>query len=380
MIPVGYSSVITVSAAMSLIEAWRWPRVRLRPVLLLAGIATLMGLWQGTTVLLAMRNDNDPTPWLRPFTWELTGALAAMLCIFVPISATLNVPVPRGNWRRFLLVHGSAYVIFTLLKNPIMLSARYLLYWLAGWGHYQYSYWPGHLAMEAMKDAIGYAVCLTAFSLYRVSKERQTQALREAALANELKETRLQALLGQLNPHFLMNALNTVSAVMFEDVTRTDRLLSDLGLVLRAGFESEHPTWSLAEERAHTERFVSILEARFSDRLRVEWDIAREVERHQVPRFAFQILVENAVKHNQDEVRQLSLRIRARAVAERLELEVEDSGRGFGAASPARGAGLGLHHLEEMLRLLHGPAAQLVREAGPEGGARVRLRFPRGDA
>jgi LytS/YehU family sensor histidine kinase len=204
--------------------------------------------------------------------------------------------------------------------------------------------------------------------------------LREAALANELKETRLQALLGQLNPHFLMNALNTVSAVMFEDVTRTDRLLSDLGLVLRAGFESERPTWSLAEERAHTERFVSILEARFSDRLRVEWDIPGHVERQQVPRFAFQILVENAVKHNQDQTQRLALRIRARAVAERLELEVEDSGRGFGAPSPARGAGLGLHHLEEMLRLLHGPAAELVREAGPEGGARVRLRFPRGAA
>lgn len=358
------------------VEGWRWPRLRLRPVLVLCAAAILYGTWQGTTVLLAMRNDGDLTPWTRPFAWELTGSLAALALIYLPIAVMANAPAPRGQWRRFLLLHGGAYLVFTLTKNPLMLASRYLLYRALGWGAYRYSYRPGHLAMEAMKDALGYAMCLTAFSLYRLARERQTQALREAALAGELKEARLQALYGQLNPHFLMNALNTVSSVMFEDVARTDRLLSDLGLVLRAGFEAGQPTWSLAEERAHTERFVSILEARFAERLRVEWAIADDLGRVRVPRFALQLLVENAVKHNQDRARPLTLRIRARAVGDRLELEVEDTGRGFGARSPARGAGLGLHHLEEMLRLLHGPAAELVREAGPEGGARVRLRVP----
>jgi hypothetical protein len=361
-------------------EPWRWPRLRARPILVLVAAAFVLGAWQGVTVLLELRNAHSRTPWWEPITWEVTGHLAAVACCIVPITAALNARTPRGQWSRFLLLHGAAYVLFTLTKNSLMLGMRYVFYWAIGWGRYDYSYWPGHLAMEVMKDAFGYIICLTAFSLYRVSKERQAQALREAALANELKETRLQALLGQLNPHFLMNALNTVSSVMFEDVSRTDRLLSDLGLVLRAGFESERPTWSLAEERAHTERFISILEARFSDRLRVDWDIARDVERLEVPRFAYQILVENAVRHNQDRPRQLHLRIRARAVADGLELEVEDTGRGFAVPSPARGAGLGLHHLEEMLRLLHGPAGELLREAGPEGGARVRLRFPRGRA
>jgi two-component system LytT family sensor kinase len=355
-------------------DDWRWPRPTARTLLWLVPLAVALGLWQGATVLLAMRNDGDTTRWTEPFTWELTGALAGMLCSYIPITATLNAPSPRTPW--FFGVHGLAYVVFTVTKSAIMLGSRHVVYPLLGWGRYQYSYWAGHLAMEAMKDLIVYAVVLTAFSLYLSSRQRQEHALRAAELATELKESRLEALLAQLNPHFLMNALNTVSSVMYEDVARTDRLLSDLGLILRASFESDRPTWTLAEERAHTERFVSLLLARFSDRLRVEWDIPDEVERAAVPRFAFQLLVENAVKHNQDQRQLLTLRIRARARAERLELEVEDTGRGFGSPSPARGAGLGLHHLEEVLRLLHGGAAEVRREAGPEGGARVRLCFP----
>lgn len=353
---------------------WRWPRLRLGPSLAVVGATLLFGAFQGTTVLLSLRSDGSELPWSRPFCWELTGALAGAVCFVVPFTAALNAQ-GRG-WRRFVALHAAGYVVFAAIKLPLMLGVRYAVYSIFGWERYQYSYWPGHVAMELMKDVVSYAVIVTACSLYLAARQRQAEALRNAALDAQLKEARLQALLGQVNPHFLMNALNTVSSVMFEDVARTDRLLSDLGLVLRAGFETDRPTWSLAEETAHTRRFAAILEARFADRLRIDWSIADDVAAAQVPRFALQLLVENAVKHNQDRAEPLALRIRARGVAGALQLEVEDTGRGFDAPSPARGAGVGLRHLEEVLRLLHGPRGRLSRERGAEGGACVRLTLP----
>jgi len=338
------------------------------------GLALVVGVWQGATVILAMRTDGDTTPWAEPMLWEITGALAAGACIWIPMTAVLNAPVARRL--RFVAIHLAAFAMYVGIKEPLMLAQRYLLYPVFGWGRFHYSYTPGHLAMEAMKDALGYAVMATAYSLYRVSRERQERALREARLAAELRETRLQALAGQLNPHFLMNALNTISSTMFEDLARTDRLLADLGTVLRAGFETGAATWTFADERAHTTRFAAILEARFTDRLRVEWDVQAGLDAVRVPRFALQVLVENAVKHNQDRPELLALRLHASRDGDTIELVVDDSGRGFASPSPAPGAGHGLRHLAEVLALLYGERARLAREASPDGDARARISLP----
>jgi hypothetical protein len=351
-----------------------WPALRLRPALVVLGVAVVVGVWQGIAVVLAMRTDGNTTPWSEPMLWEVTGALAAAACIWIPMTAVLNAPVARRM--RFVAIHVAAFALYVAIKEPLMLAQRYALYPLLGWGPFHYAFTAGHLAMEAMKDALGYAVMATAYSLYRVSRDRHERALREARLAAELRETRLQALAGQLNPHFLMNALNTISSVMFEDLERTDRLLADLGTVLRAGFETGAATWSLAEERAHTARFIALLEARFADRLCVAWDVQIGLDALRVPRFALQILVENAVKHNQDRREPLALRLHVRRTGDALELIVDDSGRGFESASPSPGAGHGMRHLAEVLTLLWGERAQLARETSPQGGARARISLP----
>ena len=357
--------------------SWRWLPLKPRPVLVLLVLHIFVGFWLGSTVLLELRGSGNRVPGSRPFMWEFSGALATWVCIWLPMTAALNAPRPNGRWARFFAIHLTAFIAFDALKNTLMLGARFLLYPIFGWGEYRYGTWGLQLAMEAMKDGQNYFLIATGYSLFRVWRDRQAQSLREAKLATELKEARLQSLLGQLNPHFLFNALNAISSLMYQDLTKTDRLLSDLGLVLRASFESDQPTWSLSDERAHTERFGALLEARFGDRVRVHWSVDPAVETAQIPRFSFQLLLENAVKHNQDRLNALDVRLTARIDGGSLVLEVEDTGRGFGERSPASGAGLGLKHLEQALDLLHGNRARLERGVGREGGARVRMILPR---
>jgi len=149
--------------------------------------------------------------------------------------------------------------------------------------------------------------------------------------------------------------------------------------MLRAGLTGDAgPTWSLTDERAHTERFLSVMLARFGDRLQVRWCVDDASRVAQVPRFTLQLLVENAIKHNQDARRPLEIAISARRAADRVELEVADNGRGFGA-SPAPGAagpGTGLATLRRALELCHGQAAALELATASGGGACVRLSLP----
>ncbi|NMO22723.1 histidine kinase [Pyxidicoccus fallax] len=356
---------------------WRWPRLRARPVWALFGLFLGVGLWNGMTVTLTILGDGGTVPGREPFVWEITGALGAWAALPVIQTAVLNAPGPHVGWARFLGIHAAGYLLFTALHIALMVPPRYPLYALFGWGPYHYGDLAFRIPMEAQKDLILYAAAATVWSLLNAWRERQARVLRQAELESELRTARLQALTGQLHPHFLFNALNTISSVMYEDLARTDRLLSDLGGLLRASLDRREPTWTLAEERAHTERFVALLAARFGERVTVRWDVAPGLEDARVPCFALQALVENAVKHNQDRREALEVRIRAREDGAGWRLEVEDTGRGFGEASPATGPGVGLTHLERILALLHGGRARMERGQGPEGGARVSLWLPR---
>lgn len=361
--------------------SWRWPRIRLRPALALLGLCAAIGLWLGSTVRFELLAGGSTLPASRPFLWELTGALTVWFLVPILQTAALNAPGPRVGWARFLGLHGAAFLLYTGLHIGLMVGSRQVLYALLGWGHYNYGTLAFRIPMEMQKDVIAYAVGTTLWSFASTWRERQERALRAAHLEGELRAAQLQSLTGQLNPHFLFNALNTVSAVMYEDLARTDRLLSDLGQLLRASLDSTGPTWTLAEERTHAQRYVELLTARFGERLRVHWELAPGLESTRVPRFALQTLVENAVKHNQDRTGALDVRIRALASEKGSgngwRLEVEDTGRGFGETSPASGTGVGLEHLARVLALLHGERARLERGQGTEGGARVTLHLPR---
>lgn len=356
---------------------WRWPRLRARRALKVLGFCIVLGVWQGSAVRLSQLSSRDAGHWAPAFIWEVTSAVAVALLLPLLMTAVLNAPGPRVGWGRFLGIHLTAYALFTTIHVAVMAALRHGAYALLGLGAYDFGEPTYQLPMEAQKDLITYGLLFALISLQAAWKERQERALRAASLEGELRAAQLQSLTGQLHPHFLFNALNTISSVMYEDLSRTDRLLSDLGHLLRASLERTEPTWTLGEERLHTERFIALLTARFGDRLAVRWEVEPGLEQERVPCFALQTLVENAVKHNQDLRAPLEVRIRGRAQGPRWSLEVEDTGRGFGAASPSAGPGVGLAQLGRVLALLHGDRAELARGAGPEGGARVTVGLPR---
>ncbi|NMU83810.1 histidine kinase, partial [Vibrio parahaemolyticus] len=112
-----------------------------------------------------------------------------------------------------------------------------------------------------------------------------------------LAQAEIKLLHAQVNPHFLFNALNTISAITRRDPDKARELIQNLSHFFRSNLKQNINTVTLKEELAHVNSYLSIEKARFTDRLEVEIDIQPELLDIKLPSFTLQPLVENAIKH-----------------------------------------------------------------------------------
>lgn len=355
-------------------SAWRWPTIRLRWALVAAAFFLLNALRLAAAVALDLRASGSRTPWTEPLVWELTSAFIVWALVPLAQMVALNAPWKRAPWPRFLALHLGGAVLFWTIHVAWMWSSRTAIYHLLGWGAYDYGTIAFRAPMEGLKDLLGFAALAALFHAVELRRERQARELAAARLEAELREARLQALSAQLDPHFLFNALNTLSAVMYEDLPKADRLFAGLGAMLRDGLAAEGPTWPLEQELAHLAHYLAFVEARFGDRVAVDLRVEAGLGSLEVPRFALQRLVENALKHNADAVgRVLRVTVEARREDGAVRLSVADDGAGFGA-DPTNG--VGLENLRRSLELLHDARARLETGNAPGGGAVVAMVLP----
>src|SRR4029079_2186861 len=157
----------------------------------------------------------------------------------------------------------------------------------------------------------------------------------------------LQALKMQLHPHFLFNTLNSISALLDEDVDAADQMLARLGDLLRMTLEnSGAQEITLQEELEFLRCYLEIEQVRFNDRLTVDMKIEPATLDAQVPNLILQPIVENAIKHGiVSRIAPGRIEISAIRYGGSLKLQVRDNGPGLhpGEASSGRvKEGLGL--------------------------------------
>jgi two-component system, LytTR family, sensor kinase len=204
-----------------------------------------------------------------------------------------------------------------------------------------------------------------------------------SALSAELARAQLVALQMQLQPHFLFNALNTISVFIGEgDRERAMRLVARLGDVLRTVLRADAASeTSLRAEIAFIAEYLDIEQERFSDRLELRWELDAAALDLRVPVFVLQPLVENALRHGVGRAPAGgTLEIGARAAGRRLILWVRDDGPGdalatdVGASEP--GLGIGLVNTRARLTRLYGSNASLTLDRDRARGIIVEITLP----
>ena len=340
-------------------------------------LATLWALWAAFWLLMITVSIEDQlrdplTRWWEPVLSEGSSALVSTGWMWLAVRV-------RGRYARYLdkpLAWFGSYQRWLPLVFITWITAVYAIrhgvYATVG-RTYAHPGWGFVVVYESLK--LTYFTGLWLGILFGIDSYGQWQLQWRRLLQTQkaLAEAQLAQLQGQLRPHFLFNALNTVSALMHTDVARADRLVAALGDLLRISLRSnEHEMTPLAEELRTLELYANIMLERFRDRVTLGWQIDQALLDIPVPALLLQPLLENVFKHGvEPTVAHVRIIVSVRRDSSSLEIVIGNSGCML--ASEHRD-GVGFRNCRERLGIIYGNTASLlVRNEGDGVAARVLI-------
>ncbi|MGH9944511.1 MAG: sensor histidine kinase [Pyrinomonadaceae bacterium] len=336
------------------------------------GVWTLVGFFFASQIYFYFAQTPKPVTFAKALAWQVTAVY--LFAIFTPLVLWLarRYRLGRLNWSRNALVHALAGVAISAV-------------WAAG--HVIIDKWfvgslsrltPGSLANLTFanidKELLVYWIIVLSshaaayYQRYREGELRASQA-------------QLQALKMQLHPHFLFNALHSVSSLVYKDPEAADRMITRIGDFLRLTLDNgAAQEVELQKELEFLNCYLEIERIRFHDRLTTEIHVDPRALGCQVPNLILQPIVENAIRHG---VAPRSapgrVEISAARVGDALRLQVRDNGPGLSAAKSvgrSHNGGLGLANTRARLEHLYGSAYRFEMMNAPEGGLVVTLEIP----
>ncbi len=267
----------------------------------LFGVWTLLGLSCATISYLNALNENGavqaaevfPTNLLRFYIW------AALSPVIYQIVRRFDFKRPESALKG-VLVHAPCSVLFSVLHALIYagilwtVSENYRQRYGSIVTFFQEFAFFGSLYLGVMLYTL-IVITMQAFLLFN---EFRAEESRNSRLQAQLAESQLQALKMQLQPHFLFNTLHSISSLNLTDPKRANLMIARLGEFLRMTLDrSGEQIVTLDEELAFLRCYLEIEQARFSDRLSVEFNVREETLPAEVPHLILQPVVENAIKH-----------------------------------------------------------------------------------
>ena len=307
-------------------------------------------------------------PWYISWFWFTPLIIFAIQC-FVQRKQSLMVLISK---------HALLFILFLFCY---LLSTGAVVFLITGKLVGSASYWQGTLELLLNNQwpydfTIYFAVVMSAYVLLYLkelkSKEQQNEQLR-----SELYQSQLNALRGQLNPHFLFNALNTISGLIrMKEVEKATYALSELSYMLRVVLrENTQQLCSLSEELVFTNKYIHFQALRFNDKICFELNVDNAAKEFQIPSLLLYTLVENAVKHGAS-LASSGNKIVLNCILLNGQLEIKlhnavDDSQG------ASGLGIGLINCHNRLQHLYGNDYTLASKRNDQGTYETLLIIPR---
>ena len=293
------------------------------------------------------------------FSWIYSNCIGGIAFLVIPQIWMATCRLPQWfRWTTRVTGMFAACVTGTLIAGLLFVAF-----------HWQpmSDYWPqflGSLKLAALLT-IGAGLAIGIYSTLRERLDETTLQLRTKELEREraLKlatEAQLASLESRIHPHFLFNALNSISSLIPEDPARAERLVEQMAALLRFSLDANQSGLvPLASELKIVADYLDIERARFGDRLRYQIDIPADLNESRIPPLSVQTLVENSVKHAISSDRAGGeIRITGASADGLCRVAVSDSGPAFQLESAP--SGHGLDNLKDRLSALFGDRAALI--------------------
>lgn len=339
------------------------------------GFWTLLALSYAVSNCLSRLSEGEMPMWGSMATWYLTGFWMWML--LVPVLAWLGRSTANRGWGGLFLVHLPACVVTALAHVFVQTS----VFWVA-FGttmkdvHTFAEYFRAEFVFDFYMALLTYWIIFAVLRGMESRRHLRHEQLRSAQLESQLAHSYLQSLRMQLQPHFLFNTLNAISALALADPLQARLMIARLGDLLRLTLEEHHAQQvPLARELEFVRCYLDIQRIRFRDRLETRFDVSDDALRAAVPSMILQPLVENALRHGlSDRTSRGNLSVEARREDEHLRVCIEDDGLGLPPGGGIEGVGLG--NTRARLGALYGELAQLKLSKREGGGTCAELRIP----
>jgi len=352
-----------------------WNRIRGFPWHLIFLLNTAFGVFLFFYKALDRPARNHPIDWLEVFLEEITGAYAGLPLLPLVAWLVLRFAARDGGWKRYWPLYSAAGVAYGLSYTTLIYGLRLAVFAMLGRGTYDYGIMRFRYLMELPVQLIIFSVIVVVITHAEDRRLARERELRMETLERQLAQAQLETLQLQLRPHFLFNALNAVSSIMYEDPRAADRMIGRLSEFLRRVLrtDSSHEV-PLSEELDLLELYLDIMRARFEHRLQCSVKSDRDLEGAMVPQLILQPVVENAIRYGADPTSgEIKVTVQVQRLDGQLRLEVNDCGPGTNTKQ--NGLGLGLKNLAGRLERLYGTRGQIALEHHP-GGTRVLILLP----
>lgn len=277
--------------------------------------------------------------------------------------------IPKGSNNWLLLGLPLLYSFIAVLGH------QYLLKWVYSDKEAYLVFLKSHFYLRWA--IVGLAEVLVALIAIVVSKlEQQDETQQREAMLNELsREAELTQLRQQLQPHFLFNSLNSISALTVSQPLKAREMVLQLSDFLRGTIRKDHQQWvSLEEELSYLKMYLDIERVRFGHRLEIEFEVSDEVKQMRLPQLLIQPLLENAIKHGlYGIIEDVKIMVQAYKDQNYLMLKIENPYDPEVAAP--KGTGFGLSSVGRRLFLLFG-RKDLLESKSVDSLFTVSLKIP----
>jgi two-component system LytT family sensor kinase len=299
--------------------------------------------------------------------------------VMTPVVTWVTWSLPMSRKATSIAGHSVTALVLALVPTAVMVAMLDLMHlpwaWRGWWWEFR-----SMLAIRYGGDLVTYVGAVALLTAAMLARAAQHEAVRRARLEADLAHARLQALTGQLKPHFLFNALNSVAMLIRASASEAAlRAVLGYAELLRTILKAEASDIPLREELAFARRYVEIEQMRFPEALEMTLDVEAEAETALVPSLILQPLVENALRHGlSPRLAGGELRISARILdGSILELQVRDNGVGMPARSGyGQSGGVGLRNTEARLANRFQGKSSVTLSVTPGGGTTVTILMP----
>lgn len=290
-------------------------------------IGALFGLFISLFLFLINTNLNE----FSTIIFGTTSAVFISLSAFIFITISNDFILPKINKKFWYLIS----FIFSFLAGYLGFVSSFFLF--------SFSHFPIVDFIRPIWSYISIVIGFFTFLIGLILHQFISMKYKNESIKNEALDTKIKALENELNPHFLFNALNSISELIYIDQKKAETATLDLSKFLRNAITKD-TLISLETEIKMVETYLTIENIRFEDNIKMSVDISKEDLEIMLPKFSIQLLVENAIKHGYIQ-KQLDIKVSIK------DKTIEVSNNGL--ISRNIKFGTGLNNLANRLKLLN---------------------------